>query len=352
MKSKAIIFCMFFILFTLACDVKKEAVGSYNKIYTLVDAEELGNISPLLSSAVEIPIVTPRNETIFKLEYVDETTFEKLTHARTSIIAASLESPGPAGRFIREALSEDAKKMVLSGSDWIIAKKDLWASGQLTIIITAPTEKDLESRLFLGGDDLFRLLNNSVNDRISYWLFGKVFGESEQISLEDSIASEYGYAIRVPRFWTWEKGTPDKRFIWLRTLEPERWVFVWWTALDSSLDFSIDRWMSVRDSLCAIYYEGDIVSLEMEPESMGVYIGGRPAVQIRALWENPVKTMGGPIISYVFSEPITNRLYIVDGSLFAPIVKKEPYLRHVEIVCKSFRGDVQNFYEERENRSK
>ncbi len=347
MKIRIFGLTTFVIMMLIGCDLSREAVGSYKKIPALIDVEELGVVGPALAGAIEVEITTPQKENIFNLEYVDTTLMARLTNARTSIIAASLESPGPAGMFIRNALSKDVQKMVLSGRTWIIAKEDIWAKNQLTLIITAPTVEDLAARLELGGEEAFRLIDNSVNERVSPWLFGKVFGESEKLDLEDSVASEYGFGIRIPRFWDWEKGAASDRFIWLRTLEPERWVFVWWTPLDSSMDFSVERWRNVRDSLCAIYYEGDRVSPDFSPETTGTYIGGRSAVQIRALWENEKEGLGGPIVSYVLSDRITNRLYIVDGAVFAPSVEKEPYLRHVEIVCKSFRGDLPLFYEER-----
>ncbi|MCD6501906.1 DUF4837 family protein [bacterium] len=344
MKRLILSICVVAIIASTGCDTPRDAVGSFSKIPVLIDVEELGRVGPALSNAVEVEIRTPRKEKIFKLEYIDSTKMARLINARTSIIAASLKSPGPAGDFVRNALSDDAKKMVASGEYWLIAKKDLWARDQLTIIITAPTAEDLESRLDLGGSDIFKIINDSVNERVSQWLFGKAFAEGEKTELEDSIAAGYGFGIRVPRLWEWEKGAPKERFIWLRALEPERWVFVWWAPLDSSMDFSVERWCHVRDSLCAIYYEGDRVSTKMPPETTGTSIGGRPAVQIRALWENKKTALGGPIVSFVLSDPITNRLYIVDGAVFAPAVRKEPYLRHVEIVCRSFRSDLPAFY--------
>jgi len=348
---KALFISIISLIFILAgCDVPREAGGSYRKIPVLADREEIAEIAPLLKDALEREIVTPRHEKIFELEFVDTTGYDRILNARTSIIIASLESPGPAGQFIRNALSSRVIKGVQANEYWLAEKEDLWATGQLVVLLTAPDIDALSVRLALGGDELFQIVNNSVNERVGNWLFGRTFREGEKFEVEDSIARDYGFGIRVPRYWDWEKGSGEKRFIWLRTLEPERWVFVWWTELDSTMDFSVDSWRHIRDSLCAIYYEGDSVSPHYTPETTGTYIGGRPAVEIRALWENNRNKLGGPIVSYVFSDPDKKRLYIVDGAVFAPVIKKEPYLRHVEIVCRSFRPDVKRFFEEREKR--
>ena len=328
--------------------LRERHAGSYRKIPVLIDSGESEELLPILSEALERELITPREEKIFELVPIDKNDFSRLKNARTSIVIASLESPGPAGRMIRGALSPDAIKAIESNMRWIIVKKDLWAEGQIVIFITAPNLDALSVQLGLGKDRLFSLINDSVNDRVSKWLFEDFFGEGEKLALEDSVAEDYGFGIKIPRFFNWEKGRGEEKFIWLRALEPERWVFVWWTDMDSEVEYNIGWWRHVRDSLCRIYYEGDSVARHCALKMEGDKIGGRPVVGIRGLWENSENHLGGPFVSYVLSDPVTRRIFIVDGAVFAPVVKKEPYLRHVEIICKSFRGDLPQFYSERQ----
>ncbi len=348
MKKKFIIplYFLFSIIIYCGCDVKGDAVGSYKKIPVLIDDDEAVELLPLLSEVVEREIITPRHEKIFELHPVDSTRYSWLKNARTSIIIASLESTGPAGNLIRQSLTTDAVKAIKSNMRWIIVKDDLWAGNQRVIFLTAPTEEALSVQLDLFGEDVFNLINSSVNERVSDWLYSRAFGEGEQDELEDSIAREYGYGIRVPKFWYREKGSTEDDFLWLRAIEPERWVFVWFCDMDTSVEYDVGWWRHIRDSLCQIYYEGDSVA-ERYIKLNGTKIGGRPAVEIRGLWENSRKHHGGPIVSYVLSDKLTRRVFIVDGAVFAPVIEKEPYLRHVEIVCRSFRPDVIAFYEQR-----
>lgn len=349
-KRKLLIISLFSLILFSSCEKQPEAVGSYKRIPLLIDPEEKEEILPLISKAVEVEIFTPKKEKIFVIEIVDTSNIQWLRNARTAIISASLESKGDAGDFVRSALTPEAFKAIKSGQYWIIAKKDLWAKGQLVVILAAPTVDDLVVRLSLSGDELFKLIDDSVNERVANWLYSWAFTEGEQFDLEDSILSEYDFGIRVPRYFTWEKGTAKDRFLWLRTLEPERWVFVWWTPLDSFGKLSIARWRTIRDSLCAIFYEGDIVSDKFSPRVYETRIDGKPATQIRALWENPTNHIGGPLISYIFADRENNRLYFVDCAVFAPIVNKEPYLRHVNIIAKSIRTDRNRFLAERKTK--
>ena len=344
------VFLLSFILMFCGCDVKGDAVGSYRKIPVLIDAGETADIYPLLSQAVEREIITPRHETAYKLHPVDSARYAWLKNARTSIIVASLESPGPAGNLIRQSLTPDALKAIQSNMRWMVVKRNLWAGNQIIVFLTAPTTEALAVQLDLFGDDVFEAIDRSVNERVGEWLYGTAMGKGEQYELEDSIARAFGWGIRVPRYWSWEKGTGEDNFLWLRTLEPERWVFVWHTDMDTTIDYDIAWWRHVRDSLCEIYYEGDSVARHTSVRMEGARIGGRPAVEIRGLWENRLKHHGGPFVSYVLSDKVTRRVFIVDGAVFAPIVPKEPYLRHVEIVCKSFQPDLPKFYEERKTR--
>jgi len=347
MKYLSIAIILALALFLAGCDVRKDAVGSYNKIPILIDDGEFEELMPLLEDAIGREIITPRHETIFKLYPVDSTRYAWLKNARTSIVVASLESPGPAGQMIRGSLSPDALKAIKSNMRWIIVRKDLWSKDQMVIFLTAPTEEALSVQLGLNGNQVYGLINNSVNNRVSEWLYSKAFGEGEQTALEDSIAADYGFGIRVPKFWDWEKGNGEERFIWLRTLEPERWVFVWWAPIDTTVDYDIAWWRHVRDSLCEVYYEGDSVAERAHLRMANTKIGDRPAVELRGLWENRASHYGVPFVSYIVSDRITQRVFIIDGAVFAPVIEKERYLRHVEIVCRSFRGDLPRFYEER-----
>ncbi len=352
MKSQLAIISILFsiIILICGCDVKGDAIGSYRKIPILIDSKESPELYPLLSKAVEREIITPRREKIFELYPVDSTNYAWLKNARTTIIVASLESSGPAGKLIRQSLTPEATKAIQSNMRWIIVKENLWAGNQIVVFLTAPTEEALSVQLDLFGDDVFNIIDKSVNDRVAEWLFSRAFGEGERIALEDSIARSYGWGIRVPKFWEWEKGSGEDNFLWLRTLEPERWVFVWHCDMDTSVDYDIAWWRHIRDSLCAIYYEGDSVARNTNIKLNSTKIGNRPAIEIRGLWENRQKHHGGPFVSYVLSDKITRRVFIVDGAVFAPVVPKEPYLRHVQIVCKSFRGDLPAFFDERRER--
>ncbi len=55
------------------------------------------------------------------------------------------------------------------------------------------------------------------------------------------------------------------------------------------------------------------------------------------------KVIGGPVVGYVLDDIEHKRRYILDGAVFAPGVRKEPYLRHCELIMLSFNPDARAF---------
>jgi hypothetical protein len=47
--------------------------------------------------------------------------------------------------------------------------------------------------------------------------------------------------------------------------------------------------------------------------------------------------MGGPFVNYSFYDQASGRLYLIDGSVFAPGYDKLDFLRHMEIIARTFR---------------
>ena len=46
---------------------------------------------------------------------------------------------------------------------------------------------------------------------------------------------------------------------------------------------------------------------------------------------------GGPFVNYSFYDETTRRIYMIDGMVFAPGFEKREFLRHVEIIARTFR---------------
>lgn len=331
---------------------KPDAIGSYNAVFTYVDPQEMDFVREPLKIAIERQIITPRPEKLLRIVWGDTSTFEDGTHHHIVLIAASLESPGFFGAWVRRSLTGEAMDTARSGAVMFV-KHDVWAKNQIVLIITGPTPEHIRTFILKNTNLIFNTINDYTNENVANYLFSGYQGEREKFDIERRIVSEYGFGIRVPRMFDWEKGTGKERFLWLRALEPERWVFVWWTPLDSVPKGKVSlSWLQhIRDSLCLIYYEGDsLIDGTLTYEL--VRFKGFPAMKYRARWKNSRIVAGGPVVGYVFDDTLHGRRYIIDGAVFAPGIRKEPYLRHCEVIMHTFETDTAKFLKELANKFK
>ncbi len=332
-------------LLAVGCSkMKPEAIGSYNVIYTFADKCEMEKLREPLEIAFEHPIKTPRPEKLFRIEFGDTSTLDNATAHHIVLVSASLASPGDWGAYIRMNLSSQALDSVKLGKYNIFIKHDIWAKNQILIILTAPTVDELSDYIISHTDELFKIVNDYCNENVANWLFSEYSGEGKKVDLEKKIAQRYGFGIHIPRMFDWEKGTAENHFLWLRALEPERWVFVYWTPLDSASIGKISlKWFThTRDSLCAIFYEGDSLQhgfLTYERATLD----GLSGIMYRSRWFNAKRAFGGPVVGFILDDVDNNRRYILDGAVFAPGIKKEPYLRHCEVIMRSFRHNPKKF---------
>ncbi|MCD6594878.1 DUF4837 family protein [bacterium] len=329
------------VLFIGCSNFKSEAIGSFNSVYAFADDEELDLVEEPLEIAIAQPIITPRPERLFRIFWGDTTNFDNATKHHIVLVAASFESPGHFGALVRMSLSKAAYDSVMTGKYNIFVKHNPWSKNQILVILTAPTADQLRAYILTHTDEIFDQINDYTDEHVAQWIFSKFQGKSEKFDIEKKIADDYGFKIRVPRMFDWEKGTAEKHFLWLRALEPERWVFVYWTLPDSAMKGKISlKWLvHTRDSLCAIYYEGDsIVDGTLTYEHTNFH--NIPAIKYRARWKNRKAVAGGPVVGYIFDDTLHNRRYILDGAVFAPGIRKEPYLRHCEVIMRSFDFDT------------
>jgi hypothetical protein len=70
--------------------------------------------------------------------------------------------------------------------------------------------------------------------------------------------------------------------------------------------------------------------------SSEVNFNGRYAIFTQGLWDLNVKGMGGPFINYTFYDEKTKRLYMLDGSVYAPRFYKRNLIQQMDVTLQSF----------------
>jgi hypothetical protein len=56
----------------------------------------------------------------------------------------------------------------------------------------------------------------------------------------------------------------------------------------------------------------------------------------QGLWRMDDKSMGGPFINYTFYDEASKRIYMLDGSIYAPKYYKKRLIQQVDVLLQSF----------------
>ena len=59
----------------------------------------------------------------------------------------------------------------------------------------------------------------------------------------------------------------------------------------------------------------------------------------QGLWELNIKGMGGPFVNYFFYDEKTQRIYMIDGSVYAPKYYKRNLIQQMDVTLQSFRTE-------------
>jgi hypothetical protein len=76
---------------------------------------------------------------------------------------------------------------------------------------------------------------------------------------------------------------------------------------------------------------------------------GRYAIFTQGLWDLNIKGMGGPFINYTFYDEKSKRLYMLDGSVFAPKYYKRNLIHQMDVTLQSFMTADELSQEKRED---
>ncbi len=318
---------------------KPLSVGEYNEIVVFTDSLDWERTKGTLSEVFEREIVTPQYENIFYLRYIPMIDFEKFKERRNIILITSLESKGTGAEMIKRMLSQPIVEGVKEGKYYIFQRKNEWARKQLVLLLISKDIETLINTLKENAESIFNLIDQDVNRRMK----DSMYRGRENKKLSRKLFTKYGFGIKIQKDYIIAREDSANNFIWLRRWRPDRMIFLHWFDAKDGKIISKDWFINLRDKLTINYMDSSRINpnkIWFEKENFL----GREALKVKGFWEIPSKVLGGPFISYVFYDPPTQRIYIIDISVFNPGDIKEPYLRQLSIIAHTFSVKPSDFY--------
>lgn len=283
-----------------------------------------------LALGLQKEIFTPQPASEFFLRY---TNFEDLEPrlAYHSLFFIGLEhDPWVSEIFPNEVSAQDSSAM--------FRIRDVWAKDQLIIVLVATDSATLIQGLKARRQEIYEAFKYHMLARLEAMTY---MGRKDR-ELTSKVA-EYGFGLKVPTDWLLVTKDAPGSFIWIHTHNPDRSVFVYWEDAPRP-ELNPEIAMDIRDSVTALYYEGDVLNRQFTTAGP-IYFRGIPAVKIAGIWDNEQVIPGGgggPMITYAFNTD--DRFYLIDGMLYYPEStprKKLFWLNQLEVILSTFNPDSQ-----------
>ncbi|WP_103019123.1 DUF4837 family protein [Salinibacter altiplanensis] len=338
-------------------DYRPRAVGPEGEITVVMDSSHWTgpagealrtNVTPW----VETLPVSERSFQLRHLELTDERTYERVQDLKNVIIAAPLSDSTNETSFLRRRLSGEAEQAIRNGQTAVVSKPNLWRRSQRIYYVAAAGPDALAETFQTQGPKIRDTFTEATLQRMDR----NMYDEDRRAALEDTLLRRHDFAVNMQSDFqiAVDTTTGSEGFVWLRRLlaQTRREFFVYYVE-DVSPDQITPEWIyNTRDSLTRRHLRGNVQGfvrvdyrrpLETEQRSFL----DRYAYDSRGLWYmvapldeggdlQPVGG-GGPFVNYTFYDQATDRVYMLDGSIFAPDNDKLDLLRQMEVMARTFR---------------
>lgn len=258
-------------------------------------------------------------------------------NAKNLIFLMTLDSKTLESQTIRNNFTDKSLKMIQKDSSiYYSVRRDEFAKGQIVLYLFGQNEELLLKHIRDNREGLKDLYATAVTERVKESVLAKT--QKQKIK---AITEDHGYEVQVP--FGWDIANSEDDFLWLRKLEAqtEQNVFIYEGKFNDP-DFyqHIDE---LRDKITGTYLRDSqkpelfIQRQEIIPiYTRRITFKGKFAVEARGLWKISDNSAGGPFVSYTFVDEPNQKLYYIEGYIYAPGTKKKRLIREVDAVLNTF----------------
>ncbi|HPN37599.1 MAG TPA: DUF4837 family protein [Melioribacteraceae bacterium] len=325
-----------------ACSQKKKAFGNEDDIYVISDTASYYALEPALLTVFNKIVYTPQPENLFNLKRFNYDSFEKQKNKKNVLIICPLYTGSELSKYVESILDDKVIDLVMKDSAFFFTKKDLWAKDQLVMIVTGKSDEVIAKNLLQYSENLLYAFQKASDERLFNSLYNPKY---EKKDIEAKLLKDYGWLIYVQADFQLAMNKPKENFVWLRRspdTDMERWIFVHWIDNADPLLLNGDSILSIRNKVTEKYYRtaDDSTWVEISEDnrsSKEVNFNGYYAIMTQGLWRFKDNSGGGPFISYTFYDEKSKRLYMIDGSIYAPKYYKKRLIHQIDVLLQSFK---------------
>ena len=340
----------------LGGDFRPDAIGEEGQMTVVIDSTlwngGVGEALQIhLGGTIEtLPSVEPEFELI-PIGLTSNATFDMAKERKNlffvGLITDSVSSSRLEDQYFNAIFSDDSvRQMIRAGSPALVARPNQWRRSQLVYYLVGNSSEDLIASIEEYSDELRYHYNTISRQR----LHREMFDLGRQHDLEEVIMNRHGFAVHGQHDYFIAIDTTQ--FVWLRRSLTETWrsMFIYYEDQADPSNLNVEWMVQTRDSLTQKYVGGTAggwieIDRRRPMTAQEINFKERYAIEFRGLWhmvgeENGRKFpfgMGGPFLTYAFYDEPSQRLYLIDGMVFAPNFSKREFLRQMEVIAHTFR---------------
>ncbi|MBO4767901.1 MAG: DUF4837 family protein [Bacteroidales bacterium] len=258
----------------------------------------------------------PQKEPLFNLDNVPEASVNKLIKVFRNLLYLKVGEGQETGMQVR---------------------KDVFASPQTVVVVTAPTDDDAAAFISENGALIAEAFEKAERDRLQS--NAKLY---EEVKLRELVSAKFGGSPCFPNGYSLKKQTPD--FVWIsyETSYTIQGILIYSYPYENDSQLTVEKLIEkrnevVKDNVPATS-EGSymITNPTIVPGFREVEYNGIKKYEVRSLWDTYGDFMGGPFVSQAFKSQDGKSIIVTEGFVYAPKYNKRNYLRQVESILCSF----------------
>lgn len=324
-----------------------DSYGGQGKLMVIIDPNQWdGKLGEAIQNIYAAPYpVLPKQQPAFDIINTSPENANALTRRHKNLlIVLTLDNKSTAGQKLQTYFSDSSLKKIREDTSWFMhTSQDRFASGQSVLYLFAKDEQLLLKNIRENKNILYNYFHRKETERIQK----KLTYSDKTRSIANHISKEHGFSLTIPPGF--QKVMDTSRFVWLRDMEGiDENIFISYKPYRSKNQFKAKNIRAWRDSVGKKYLKGRTGDVFPGESYMQVqdYIpvqyqktnfNNSYCIEARGLWKLSNNTMGGPFISYTFTDKENKNIIYLEGFIYAPDKEKRKFARYMEAVLRTFK---------------
>lgn len=314
-------------LFATGC-TKTMSFGDANSIIVGIPNELWEQVEQDVDEALEQRVYTVADEKAFTVTQLDprDPDWANLKKFKQVLVIGTENDP-----WVAEALAEADGDFAPPQT---LQVHDVWARSQL-VTIALLGEGDARPQL----QRLLPNLAEQYDAQFRDYVVAKMFTSGADTLLAQELKQAAGFSLRLPSVYQ-HQVMGDVHIFRNDNPDPSELIrqiaITWISPIPEEL--GPEQLIDWRNEIAAAHYEDEqVINLDQPRGGPGVF-GMQEAYQIQTTWENPPGAWpaGGPLLIRSVICEDQDRVYLIDGWLYAPGKEKYEYLIQLETILDSF----------------